>query len=299
MNDIGDQILIVGTGLLGGSVGLALRESGFRGRIMGLGRDPSVLSTAKQRGCIDEAVDTCDLATVISRTRLVVIATPLSAFSQVLKLIVPYDHEGLVITDVGSTKQWVCRQASQILPQPDRFVGSHPMAGGERHGPEHSRADLFRDKPCILVELQDATPQAVTIVEELWTRLGMRLIRMSAQEHDQAVARVSHVPHLAAVLLVELASQGNGLDIASSGFADTTRVASGDPQIWLDIFKTNREAVIEVVSQFERQIKQFSHDLISGGDCDDRIMELLMNSKTLRDQWAKTFSDRRRSTGGD
>ena len=192
-----EQITIIGPGLLGGSVGLGLRQAGFTGRIVGVGHRAETVARAREKGCIDIA--STDIASSVPNSQWVIVATPLGAFSEILGQLAKHDHDGLIITDVGSTKRWVCDQARQLLPQPNRFVGSHPMAGGERHGPEYARADLFRDKPCILIEEPDTDPDSLNAVEDLWRRLGMRLTRMSAQQHDETVALISHLPHLTAV----------------------------------------------------------------------------------------------------
>ncbi len=290
-----EQVTVIGTGLLGGSLGLAMRDRGFTGRIVGVGRSDQTLRQALELGCIDST--STDLGASLRDSQLVVVATPLSVFPQVLEQVAEHDHAGLIVTDVGSTKQWVGREARRVLPEPRRFVGSHPMAGGERHGPQHARADLFQGKPCVIVDGHESDPEAVQTVESMWTELGMRLVRMTADEHDRAVAMTSHLPHLTAVLLVALAEHAEGLKVASTGFAATTRVASGDPSIWLDIFKTNQPAVVEAIRQLADQLSRFDHALTSGED--DQVMNVLEKSKAIRDQWAQTFTDRRRSTGSD
>ena len=232
------QITIVGTGLLGGSIGMALRDRGFAGRVVGVGRNAQTLERARQLGCVDEVCH--DLGSALPGCGLVILATPLKAFAGLFQEIAQADHEGLIVTDVGSTKRQVCDDAIRVLPDPRRFVGSHPMAGGERHGPDHARGDLFEGKPCIVTPAQDAHELAVGRVEQLWRSLGMRLVQMTPQEHDRAVAAISHLPHVVAVLLVELAEKRNTLQIASTGFGDTTRIAAGDPGLWADIFTLNR-----------------------------------------------------------
>lgn len=290
-----NQITIIGTGLLGGSIGLGLRDAGYQGQIMGLGRQRQTVEEARLRGCVDEVCT--DLGAAVRDSQLVILATPLSSFQTLLDQIAREDHDDLVITDVGSTKQQVYAMARQRLPQPARFVGSHPMAGGERHGPKHARADLFRGKPCIITLDDDTDRGARLLVEDLWTQLGMRLIHLSAEEHDRQVAVISHLPHLLASLIVELASDQGGLEIASTGFGDTTRVASGDPKVWLDIFTTNQEAVIHAIDVFSDRLATFRQVLTR--DDHRSILEFLQRSKEARDRWPKTGFDRRRSTGSD
>jgi prephenate dehydrogenase len=286
--DIG-KVAIVGTGLLGGSIGLALRQANFAGRIVGVGHRQQTLDLARNRGCIDEgftawgpAMDGCGL---------VILAAPLGAFAQILQELAPYDHPDLILTDVGSTKQLVCEDVYRLLPRAmaQRFVGSHPMAGKELHGPEHARADLFQDATCVITAQPDTNPDARAVVEGLWRTLGMRLIDMTPAEHDRNVARISHLPHALAVLLVELAAQQGGLEVAATGFRDTTRVASGDPRIWADIFTTNRAAVMQVIDTFRGELDQF-RELLAKSD-PQAMQALLQQAKDHRDAWLRYRSD--------
>ncbi|MDP7349094.1 MAG: prephenate dehydrogenase/arogenate dehydrogenase family protein, partial [Phycisphaeraceae bacterium] len=190
------------------------------------------------------------------------------------------------ITDVGSTKQQVCAAASRLLADPGCFIGSHPMAGGEQHGPSAARADLFGEKPCIITPGENASETRLALVESLWQTLGMRTMRMSAADHDRTVAQISHLPHLAAVLLVELAARGGAMDVASTGFADTTRVASGDPGLWADIFETNRDAMVAAIDTLCDDLNGFKQ-LLAGKDTAS-LLELLERAKTARDQWMQS-----------
>ncbi len=285
------QITIVGTGLLGASCGLGLRAAGYNGRLVGLSRRPQTAQRAKELGCIDEAGT--ELAPHARLSQLVIIAIPLRRYEPVLQELAKADHDQLVITDVGSTKQHVCDQARQLLPAPARFVGSHPMAGSEQHGPDAARADLFNAKPCVTTPQPDTDPNALATVESLWTTLKMRLVQMSPQDHDRQVARISHLPHALASLLFELAAKHNSLPLASTGFRDTTRVASGDPTVWLDIFTTNRQAVIESLDAIDQHTAQFRRMLTDQDD--DALLELLTRAKQDRDNWIKTLGPQKNS----
>jgi len=274
------QITIVGTGLLGGSIGLGLKAANVPARIIGVGRRTESVERARELGCVDQA--TTDLAKATADSQLVILATPLSAFPDRLEELARCTQPESIITDVGSAKQQVCDFASQCLPNPGRFVGSHPMAGSEHHGPQHARADLFTHRPCVITPTPETDPQAIDMVETLWTILGMHVMSMSPLEHDRKVAHVSHLPHAAAVLLVGLAARTNSLDIASSGFIDTTRVASGDPRVWLDIFQTNRQAVIEGIEQMIDEMKSL-HNILQHGRRDE-LLEMLETTKAVRDR---------------
>ncbi|MCC7408112.1 MAG: prephenate dehydrogenase/arogenate dehydrogenase family protein [Phycisphaeraceae bacterium] len=279
-------ITIIGTGLLGGSIGLALKAAGFKGQVLGAGRRQQTLDAAKARGCIDEAF--VDWAPAIARSGLVVLATPLGHFPDLLAQLAKLDHPDLVITDVGSTKLQVCQDAARLLPAPRKFVGSHPMAGSEQQGPQHARADLFRGRPCIMVDdpaVASLASPAAERVKSLWQTLGMRLLTMPAAEHDRKVAAVSHLPHALAVLLVEAAIRSQAIDVTSTGFGDTTRIAGGDPQVWLDIFSTNRPAMLEAIDGFQLQLSQFRQMLATMNEQD--LKALLERAQTHREKWGR------------
>ena len=289
------QVTIVGTGLLGGSIGLGLRAAGYPGRLVGVGRRAITVQRAAELGCIDEP--TTDLAQAVGgeTSNLVVLATPLGAFEQLLSGLAKLSAPKAVITDVGSAKQQVCAAARRVLPVPAMFVGSHPMAGSELHGPEQATASLFRDKPCVIADEPGTDPNALAMVESLWQALGMRLIRMTAAEHDRQAAIVSHLPHAVAALLVEMAWRSDSLDMASTGFRDTTRIAGGNPNIWLDIFSTNRGALLQAIDALGDDLGKF-RTLIEN---DDRagLADLLTHSRDLRDRWDEAFHGHRTTKG--
>lgn len=283
------QVTVVGTGLLGGSIGLGLKKAGFAGRIVGVGRRQSTVRRAGERGCIDAGYTTLVEAVAEAResaqgtVHLLVLATPLSTFDAIFDELNRMDLAGTIITDVGSTKQQVCQSAAQRLGEPHRFVGSHPMAGSEQHGPDYARADLFVGCPCILTPEAHTSREAQDTVEAVWRALGMRLVHMTPQEHDRQVALISHLPHAVASLLVSLAQRGESLRIASSGFRDTTRVASGDPRVWADIFSANRRAVSEAIDALYRELGDFKQQLEHNDHAG--MLEALSRNKAARDQW--------------
>jgi len=280
------QVTIVGVGLLGGSIGLALRHAGFAGSIVGVGRRAEVVERAKQLKCIDRGAPTLAAAidTGGNGRHLVVLCTPLSTFATLFAELAACDQPGMIITDAGSTKQCVCDQAAKLLPDPTRFVGAHPMAGSELHGPDHAKCDLFRNRLCILTPSgTNSSDSALAIVREFWSSLGMKLTEKTPAEHDQVVASISHLPHAVAVLLVQLADQRKAISIAATGFRDTTRVASGDPRVWTDIFTTNREAMLDAIDHFAGALDTF-RTVVASGD-ESEMMRLLTDVKQARDTW--------------
>ena len=278
------RVAIIGTGLLGASVGLALRQKGLARHVVGVGRSRQTLDEAARLGAIDQGTE--DYAAALADASLCIIAVPLSGFADVFRAIAPHDHAGLVITDVGSTKASVHAAASAVLPDPSRFVGSHPMAGSEKQGPSAACADLLPGKPCIVTTQAGTDADAVARVEALWAALGMRLIRMSAVDHDRQTAAISHLPHAAAVLLVQVAAQLGGWDIASTGFRDTTRLASSNPPMRADILAANRPAMLEALDAFADQLERLRAALQHEDHA--ALLALLEDSQHRRDRWLET-----------
>lgn len=277
-----DRVAIVGVGLLGGSIGLALKAAGFKGRVLGVGRTQETLDKARLRGCIDES--TRDVADALGKDTLVVIATPVRTILAVLDRIGASSARGAIITDAGSTKAVICDRAARVLGEPARFIGAHPMAGGEMTGPEHARADLFRARPCILTPARDADAGALAVVESFWATMGMQLTRSTAAEHDRMVAGISHLPHAIACALVTMAARGDAMAIASTGFRDTTRLASGDAALWTDIFGTNRRNVCDAIDSLIAELTRF-RGLIGDEAGESALRDALAQSKRARDQW--------------
>ncbi|MHC4996744.1 MAG: prephenate dehydrogenase [Planctomycetota bacterium] len=280
------RVTIVGAGLLGGSVGLALRARGFKGQIAGVGRRQETLDTALAAGCIDSA--TLDLAEGVLGADLVVLATPVGSILTYLETIASHLAPDAIITDVGSTKRTIVETAQRLLPQPGRFVGSHPMAGGALHGPSAAHADLFDGKPVVLTPTDQTDPEALQAIEQLWASFGMIVRRIDPTEHDLTVARISHLPHAVAVLLVMLAREGESLSVASTGFAGITRVAAGDPEIWADIFLDNAEGLLGSLDEFDAFIGRFRQTIEQG----DRagLIETLAEAQKTRKDWQSSFN---------
>mgnify|MGYP001201357980 CR=1 FL=1 len=279
------QVAIVGVGLLGGSIGLGLKQAGYTGRILGVGRTQRSLQTALDVGCVDDiALAEESLWQQLDCQTLVILATPICTFEVHFKAIAAAGGRNVIITDAGSTKAVVCEYATKHLPDPGWFVGAHPMAGSEKQGPQHADAAMLINRPTILTPLPEAHPRAVEVVTALWQAIGMRTLTMTPQDHDNAVAAISHLPHALAMQLVLTTSrQPQSLDIAAGGFRDTTRVASGDVAIWKDIFLTNRQALVAAIDQFQTDLSQLRDRLLQGDEA--YITETLTQAKAIRDQW--------------
>jgi prephenate dehydrogenase len=238
-------LAIVGVGLIGGSFAAALRRAGVAGSVLGVGRNPQSLARAVELGLIDEAVDAAEAA---RRADLVLLSTPVGGLAHVLAEMRPHLREGIVLTDAGSTKAEVVRAARAALG--DRiacFVPGHPIAGAERSGPEAADASLYRERSVVLCPLPENPGVAIERVRACWLACGARLVEMDADTHDRVLASVSHLPHLlAAAYMAQVAGEPDArqrMALAGSGFRDFTRIAAGSPEMWRDIFLSNRVAV--------------------------------------------------------
>jgi prephenate dehydrogenase len=221
------RLAVVGVGLIGGSVGLAARRLGGWHVV---GYDPTSGASAVERKAVNAMADS--IATAVAGADLVVLAVPVRTAVD----LVPAIGGGAVVTDVGSTKRSIVEAAGP------RFVGSHPMAGGERGGVAHARADLFDGGLCLVTPTPQSDPAAVETVVAFWRSLGMRTLHLSPDDHDRRVADVSHVPHVAAAAVARQADPA-AIPLAAGGWRDTTRVAAGNPDLWRDILLDNRDHV--------------------------------------------------------
>jgi prephenate dehydrogenase len=260
-------VVIYSVGLLGGSLGLALRNSGFKGRIIGLS-SPDKAEIAKKLGCIDDAYPYDKLADIIGSTDLLVLCPPVNVIKKTIERLASLPlPEGLVITDVGSTKQEIADLAKRVLPARVTFVGGHPMAGSEKNGPAAADPYLFQNAIFVLTpQAEAAGARDRDLAAFLEKFLGCRTLFLDAAVHDRIVAAVSHVPHLLAVALVNLA-QGvdtevpGTLALAAGGFRDMTRIAGSSYELWHDILSTNKNAIEPLLEEMIRQIGAMKRQL--------------------------------------
>lgn len=279
-----DRIAIVGVGLLGGSIGHALRAAGFAGTRVGIGWRAESLKAALQCEAVDEV--TCDVAAGVRGAQLVILCTPISTFGRMLQTMAPALRPGTYVTDVGSTKALVVRLARKHLPPSARFVGSHPIAGSEKTGVEFARADLFHHSLCLVTPTATTPTASVRWIRSFWEALGAHTVVISPQRHDVLLARVSHLPHAVATALVHLAARDGAIDVAGPGFADVTRIASGDPAMWTDILRTNRKAVVQGIDRLLKELTGL-RDRLDQED-EKALLEWLAAGKRARDEWIAT-----------
>lgn len=247
-------VTLVGVGLLGGSLGLALKQRGLAEIVRGVGRRQSTLDTALEMGIIDEAF--LNLQDGARDADLIVICTPANAVPDTLDALLSVCSPTVIITDVASTKSLICSHAKSTWPAPLRFVGSHPMAGSEKFGPEHAVADLYEGAVTFVEAQGDHADDAYTKITQFWEAVGASVVSIDPAVHDQWVARTSHIPHIAASALAQLIdSPTEAAPFIGQGFKDTTRVAEGRAEIWRDICLTNPEAIAQGLRDLGAQLE--------------------------------------------
>jgi prephenate dehydrogenase len=266
MNPRFPTVTLVGVGLLGGSLGLALKKRGMAGEIRGFGRRTSTLEKALELGAIDSCHD--EFPKSIIGSDLVVLCTPAATVTEYLDRMRMLCSPSMVVTDVASTKAEICSHIREAWVDPYRFVGSHPMAGSEKFGPEFADADLFEGAVCFVEQKQDHAEDAHQAVVDLWEGVGSTVIPVDPKAHDQLVARTSHVPHIAASAVAQLLDSFEDIKpFIGNGFKDATRIAEGRPEIWRDICITNKESVLEGIAHVMERL-QFVADSLESSDAE-------------------------------
>lgn len=279
-----NRITIIGTGLMGGSLGLALKAAGLQDvEIVGHDRERANANRAQSIGAIDRAEH--NLPRAVAGAGVVVIATPALAVREVLVQIAPEVDEGVIVTDTASTKAQIMRWAQELLPEGVSFVGGHPMAGKETHGVEHADGQMFRGRAYCICPSLSASESAVRTVLGLAKAVGAEPLFVDPEEHDQLAAAVSHLPLMMSAAIFNLLrsspSWPDMAPMASSGFRDVTRLASGDPTMSHDIWVTNREAVIHWLARLEAELQRFRNLL---QDADDKaLLEIFTRVQMERD----------------
>lgn len=278
-----DRAAIIGIGLLGGSVGLALKAAGLCGTIVGAGRSPASIKAGLEIGAIDEAFDEPSEAGV--GADLVVVCTPVNSVAGIIAEMESRLDDDCIITDVGSTKLEIARAVEQLPRAGARFVGSHPMAGSERKGVRHASADLFDGATVFVTPAEDADQAVARAVEDMWERLGGDVVTLDPETHDRIVARTSHLPHIVASMLVaNLRSlDDEATELVGKGFLDTTRIASSDPEMWADICASNPEQIREALVDLRSDLDEF--DAFLGDGEYEKIYEFFDSMRLIRDSF--------------
>lgn len=274
-----DTLVVVGVGLLGGSVALAARQRGIVRRVIGVGRTAARLERARDARVLDDI--STDLVAVAAQADLLIFATPVNLIVAGVREVATACRPGTLITDVGSTKAHLCQALSTGLPSSATFIGSHPLAGSEKQGWEHSRSDLFEGRVCVVTPTETSRRDEIARLTAFWQTIGMSVVEMSPEAHDLALAQTSHVPHVVASALARTLANENR-SLAATGFADTTRIAAGDPNVWVPILLDNRDAVVASLDEFSTQLAAIRSAIAQGNT--EEIRRLWEQGKAIREQ---------------
>lgn len=247
-----NRVTIIGLGLIGGSLGLAIKNHRLAKEVIGISRRTHTLTKALKIGAVDRV--TLDARLGIKDADLVILATPVLKIPDIIKEISGGLKEGSIVIDVGSTKNFVVKEAEKSLPVNVNFVGCHPMAGSEKKGIDFARNDLFKGNHCILTRTKTTERDALLKIKNFWERLGMKVVIMSPTRHDRIVSSLSHLPHAVSVTLINTLRDFD-LRLGSGGLRDTTRIAASDPELWVDIFLTNKKNILRDIGNFEKNLK--------------------------------------------
>lgn len=278
------RLAVIGTGLIGGSFALALREAGVVERIIGIDSDRSNLELALSLGLVDEIAE--DVFSGVSAADVVFISVPVCSIASVLRSIAPALSPGCIVTDGGSVKAAIVRECDALIPPGCSFVGGHPIAGTENSGAAAAFPGLFRGKRSVLTPGATSHAEALETVTRLWAAAGAQVCRMEASHHDRIFAEISHLPHAVAYTLVHAVGMAdvegeNVLSYTAGGFRDFTRIASSDPAMWRDISLMNKQALLASIDGFSASLAELRRRI----DCDDRdgLTEFFTTAKKFRD----------------
>ena len=281
-----DKIVIFGVGLIGGSFALAMRKAHAVESLVGFGRSEQTLVHAKQLGIIDRIGK--DMAAEVADADLIMLATPVGQMAELMASIAPHLGPQTIITDGGSTKSDVARDAyAQLGSRVAQFVPAHPIAGAEVSGAGAARSDLFQWKKVVLTPLPENSAVAVDRVRRAWEQCGAMVSTMTPEQHDEVFAVVSHLPHLLSFALVHDIAQRDNRDLllsfAASGFRDFSRIAASSPEMWRDICMGNRDALLAELQTYIAELNRMSAALAAGDA--EKLEQTFLAARTLRAGW--------------
>jgi cyclohexadieny/prephenate dehydrogenase len=293
------RVAIIGLGLLGGSIGLAIKARGLGIATTGWDRDASVRERAAERGLVETVHDTAEAA--VAAADLVILCVPVGAMGDAAQAIAPGLKPGAIISDVGSSKAAVAAALAEALPKAT-IIPAHPVAGTEQSGPEAGFATLFAGRWCIITPPEGCDPAALEALSDFWTQLGSKVELMDAAHHDLVLAVTSHIPHLIAYTIVGTASdledvtQSEVIKYSAGGFRDFTRIAASDPVMWRDVFLTNKGAVLEMLGRFTEDLTALQRAIRSGDG--DTLFDLFTRTRAIRRQVIEQGQDDERPDFG-
>jgi len=277
------RVAIIGLGLIGGSIGLAVRENLPDLTTTGWDADGDVRAQAAARGLVDTVGETP--ADAVRDADLVILCVPVGAMATAAQAIAAHITPGTIVSDVGSSKRSVCEALGAALPEAI-VIPAHPVAGTENSGPDAGFATLFRQRWCIVTPAEDTPQTAVDALADFWVGLGATVEVMDARHHDLVLAVTSHIPHLIAYTIVGTASdleevtRGEVIKYSAGGFRDFTRIAASNPTMWRDVFLSNRDAVLEVLGRFTEDLSLLQRAIRNGDG--DTLFDLFDRTRTIR-----------------
>ncbi len=248
------KISIIGVGLIGGSIGLAVKKFKLADEVVGLTSHKGTLKKALKSKAIDKG--SLDLGECVKDADLVILAAPVAEMKNILKSISPYLKSGCIITDIASTKQEIVKISEKILPKDVFFIGAHPMAGSEKRGVDFAAANLFNDSVLIVTPTSKTNKKSLTKISQFWHKIGARVVSLSPKKHDEVVASVSHLPHAIAVSLMNAVNISDH-KFAGGGFKDLTRIAKSSEIIWQGIFASNSREIVKKIDIFIKELNEF------------------------------------------
>lgn len=277
-------VAIIGTGLIGGSIGLGLKKKRLARLVIGVGHRKASIDKAVQIKAIDEG--TIDIKKSVSHADIVILATSVDLIPRLARKVIPLMKRSAILTDVGSTKEYIVSQITKDIKDICgrnnlNFIGAHPLAGSEQRGIESARPDLFEGSVCVLTPTNLTSKRYVEEIADMWKALGAKISILKPHVHDEIVAFISHLPHFVASGLTNVVDR-KYWKFGANGLRDTTRIASGDPELWLNILKQNRERIIEALRCFSNEMESVLRDMEEKND--DEILKRLKKAKTLRDK---------------
>ena len=285
-----NNLCVIGTGLIGGSLCLSLKAAGAVNNVVGAGRSEETLQKAQQLGIID-AYD-LDISNAVKDADIIFVSVPLGAmesvFAQIDAGLKRAGNKKAVITDAGSSKQQVQQIAEKVFADDsNRFVAGHPIAGTENSGPAAAFADLYKNRRVILTPTADTDAAAVKRVTELWQTVGAEVENMDAEHHDKVLAATSHLPHMLAFGLVHCLENMDDIEdvfrFAAGGFRDVTRIASSDPTMWRDICLNNQQPILDMMKRYKDELDMLYNALEAGDG--GKLMEVFEHAKKTRDKF--------------
>jgi len=285
------QMTVIGVGLIGGSLALAAKRAGLVQTVVGYGKKRGDLHKAASMGAVDRYFLT--LPKAVEGADCIVLATPVSAFEQIVTAMVPYLKPTAVVTDVGSVKGELVYKLESLLSgralqgTSPVFVGGHPMAGSEKSGIQYAFPTLFKKALLILTPTLKTDKKAIEKVAAFWKGIGSEVVKIDPIKHDQIMAVVSHLPHLVAYAMMELffhprLIKWDMLPFAAGGLRDFTRIAESAPDVWHDIFRLNKTAVVEAIDLYQETLEKMKKAILAAEKSDDDLLKILNNAKSVR-----------------